>query len=158
MLSDYAGTNSFADRINQFTNFISSLFFSSPGGIVYNEIVSYQLDIPNNINYIGVILLVLMIISFIVNRKEKIAQLSFGWVVFSIVILFVIGWGMPENGLILYSLYFAWAYLILFFLLIKKIFKKEKIFKIIMSLSIVIMFLFSFRELLNIIAFAVKFY
>jgi hypothetical protein len=137
----------------------NSIFFSQPGKVVNEHTVpTYQLILPNEINYIGVIIFIIMIVSFVLNRKNIIAKLSFFWVLFSVVILFIIGWGMPENGLILYSLYFSWSYLLLYFLLIEKITKKETLFRIIMISTITVMFCFNFYELLKILFFAIKFY
>ena len=39
----------------------------------------------------------------------------------SIAILLLFGWGTAENGLILYSLYFGWAYFVLLFQLVERI-------------------------------------
>lgn len=159
----FSGNTMFVDRIFRFSNFVKSIFLGTEGyigGYPINgsTVPSYTLKMPTTINYIGVIIFVLLLISFVVNRKNKMAILSFLWMLFSIVILVIVGWGQPENGLILYSLYFSWAYLILYFLLIKKIFKKEKIFKIVIILSIMIMAIFNFKELFNIISFAIKYY
>ena len=68
---------------------------------------------------------------FIVNIKDKLNRISFYWVIFSFIILCVVGWGTLENGLILYALYFSWAIVILMYNLIKQIFNlinKEKAF------------------------------
>jgi len=46
------------------------------------------------------------------------------WLLFSVILLLIIGYGTDENGLILYSLYFMWAFLSLMVLLINKLFKK----------------------------------
>ena len=86
------------------------------------------------------------------------AKISFLWVLFSILVLVLIGWGQPENGLILYGLYFAWAYLILYFMFWKKILKNIKLFKIVMSFSIILMLIFNVIELLKILSFAIKVY
>lgn len=158
-LSEFAGKISIQDKIYRFTEFVNSIFFSSPGKIVNESTIpTYQLILPNKISYIGVVIFIVMIVSFVLNRKNKIAKLSFLWVLFSVVILFIIGWGMPENGLILYSLYFSWSYLLLYFLLIEKITKKETLFRIIMISTIAVMFCFNFYELLKILLFAIKFY
>ena len=37
------------------------------------------------------------------------------------IMLLILGWGTAENGLILYALYFGWAYLVLLFQLVEKI-------------------------------------
>ena len=46
------------------------------------------------------------------------------WVVFSVIMLLLFGWGTKENGLILYALYFGWAFLVLLFQLLEKIEEK----------------------------------
>ena len=77
---------------------------------------------PNNIFYKGSATNSILIrlddkIGRIRNRKTEevsvndvadiyMAKISFGWVLFSAIILLFIGWGTAENGLILYSLYF----------------------------------------------------
>ena len=106
----------------------------------------------------GIIILGLLIVSFIINRKEKIAQVSALWILYSFIILCLIGWGTKENGLILYSTYFAWAFYSLFILLIKKITKNKRAFSIIMIIIIGIMFIFTSKELINILKFALKYY
>ena len=147
------------EKMYKFIEFISSIFVGSNGyvmtGVGYP---AYRLSIPDKINYFGLIIFILIVISFILNRKNKIARLSFFWVLFSFIVLVLIGWGQKENGLILYSLYFSWAYLVLLYLLIKKIFIKEYIFKLAMIFIILLMAYFNFSEFIRIISFAIKYY
>ena len=63
--------------------------------------------------------------------------------VITIVVLLIIGWGTVENGLVLYSLYFAWAYLSLYFLFLKKILKKERFLQIVIIIRCIIMLYFN---------------
>ena len=73
---------------------------------------------------LGVIILLLVIVSAIVNREKRSSLLAAGWVAFSAVLLLGMGWGTSENGLILYALYFGWAFLVLLFQLVEKIAEK----------------------------------
>jgi len=80
---------------------------------------SWQMEPVTKISFVGVAILLLTVISAAVNRKKRISKLSAMWVVFSFFTLFVLGWGTKENGLILYSLYFGWAFEVLVFELLE---------------------------------------
>ncbi len=155
-LTGFAKPLPIEEKFYQFSNFVSSIFFSSPGEIVNNEY--YRLKVFSSINIIGVILLAISVVSAFINRKDKMAKISFLWVVFSVIILLVVGWGTTENGLILYSLYFSWAYLSLIYMFLKKIFKNRKLFVAFLLIMICIMAVLNIKELINIIIFAVKYY
>ena len=130
----------FIDRFRQYTHFIANCFVSI-NAVGIDDV--WRIKILETINFEGIIILILSIISFIVNRKDKLNRISFFWVIFSFIILCGIGWGTLENGLILYALYFSWALVILIYNLIKQIFKvinKEKTFYIfIIILSIILL-------------------
>ena len=150
---------SFVDKFKQFLFFVRSIFIAPDGGKILfkNGYICYRLNEISFISFVGIIILVLCFISFIVNRKKVFAVISFLWIIFSFVILCVIGWGTQENGLILYSLYFFWAYISLIYLLIDKI-KNKRIRVLIYSLLILIMLIFNLREFFNIFNFAIKYY
>lgn len=149
----------FKSKVFQFTSFIKGIFIANPGKIdmIYNH-PSYQLMQFESISIIGIIILILCILGYIMNKKMKFAKISILWILFSIVVLLLIGWGTAENGLILYGLYFSWAYLTLYFLFFKKIFKKDKLFIATILLSCIIMLYFNVNEFLEILKFAFKFY
>jgi len=144
----------------QFSHFVEGLFLVLPGKVSYSAsgVVSYKLELVESISIIGIIIMVLMFISFILNRKNRFAIISFIWVLFSFVILGVVGWGTVENGLILYSLYFAWAYYSLFYLLVKKIFKNSKICNFVLVFCSLVIFSFAIIEMFNVLKFAFMFY
>ena len=123
-LSQFTGrTISLTDKIYQYITFVENCFFPPAAGIdstTYDHI-SWQLKPINTISFVGLAIIVLVFISAILNRKKTSSLLSIGWVAFSFVILVILGWGTKENGLILYSLYFGWAFLVLIFQLIEKI-------------------------------------
>ena len=39
------------------------------------------------------------------------SKICFAWVLFSVVLLAIVGYGASENGFILYSYYFSWAFI-----------------------------------------------
>lgn len=96
-------------------------------GIFWQAYTAYLVPEVFKANVLGIVILVLCAVSTIVNRKDKLAQFSFFWCVFTFIVTCVIGWG--EDGQVsdvktfclqLYSLYFGWAYFVLLVLLVKK--------------------------------------
>ena len=155
-MTNYAGEQTLIEKFYKYTTFVESLFKVPMGHVEeflgYN---AYRLPIPTTISIFGLVILGIVLLSFILNRKEKIAWISILWVIFSIIILCFVGWGTVENGLILYSLYFAWAFYLLIYMLIKKLIHNKKVFSIIMIILIGTMFIFTSKELLNIFSQAV---
>lgn len=146
------------ERIYQFSNFVKGIFLSSSGSLKEIGHTSYQLLESNSIDIIGIIILALMVISFILNRKNKMALISFLWVLFSVILLCLIGWGTAENGLVLYSLYFAWSYLVLYYLLLRKLFKKENLFRVFYYSSVIVMGICGIGELFNLLGVMINYY
>lgn len=114
---------SFSNKIFQFTAFVRNCFLAPNAGVNFTAVehISWQLKIATTIDYVGVILLILAIISAFVNKSHKSSLLAAAWAGFSVIMLLVLGWGTKENGLILYSLYFGWSFFVLLFQLIEKI-------------------------------------
>ncbi len=113
-----------SDRIFQFTGFVHDCFLAPAASIGEYTLtpvhhISWMLDPVEQINGIGLMLILLCLISFIIHRNERLAHIAAYWIVFSMVLLIGLGWGTQENGLILYTLYFGWAFYVLLFLLLK---------------------------------------
>lgn len=90
-----------------------------------------------SLSLIGCIIIIIAVLGFILNRKDCFSKICFTWSVFSFILLFLLGWGTNENGLILYTFYFGWAFLCLGFQLFEKILKnKTKLKNIILSIGI----------------------
>lgn len=159
-LMGYSGVNlTFIDKLQQFLYFIRSIFIAPSGQIVLiDDSLRYQLINIDFFSIIGGLILLICIISYIINRKNHMALISFLWVVFSFLVLCLFGWGTQENGLILYSLYFAWAYIILIYLFIDKIIKNNMFKYIVIIILCFIMLIFNFNEFYNIIKFCFNYY
>ena len=123
----------FAARFFQFINFVA-LCFSAPETVitaapplllpympVSDAFISWQLAPVTALNIQGLVLIIIAAIGFLLNRKEPFARLCFFWILFSFFLLCIIGWGAAENGMILYTLYFGWAYFCLILLAVEKI-------------------------------------
>ena len=111
------------DKLFQYTEFVKNCFALPVAGVntSMKGFASWQLAPVTAINWVGVGLLLLTAVSAVWNWKNKSSRMAALWVGFSVVMLFVLGWGTAENGLILYSLYFGWAFLVLLFQLVERI-------------------------------------
>lgn len=126
------------DKVFQYTEFIRDCIAAPNAGVdptAWGHI-SWQLNKPTGINFIGVAILLLAVVSAIWNREKKSSLIAIGWVGFSAVILLLLGWGTTENGLVLYTLYFGWAFLMLLFQLVEKLESKLNTRFILPALSI----------------------
>lgn len=154
---------SFGEKISQYTSFIRNLFLAPSAGIsnASESYVTWQLNAPAGLNHIGVILLILVVVSAVVNRFKNSSRLAAAWVAFSFVILVLFGWGTAENGLILYSLYFGWAYMVLLFQFAEKIERALKVPFLIPLLSItgvVILAAVNIPAMMEMLDFAIRYY
>ncbi|MBQ6494976.1 MAG: haloacid dehalogenase-like hydrolase [Bacilli bacterium] len=148
----------FGDRLLQFLYFVRSMFLAPATKIIFfNEVHRYWLEKVNIVSFIGIVILLLCLVSFIINRRKKFAIVSFLWILFSFLILCIFGWGTKENGLILYSLYFFWAYCSLIIMLLDKI-KNKRIKYVLYIIIIVFMLCSNINGLIDIIKFGIKYY
>lgn len=108
-------------RVLQYVSFVSDCFLAPKAALAPNAdaLTSWQLETVSSVNRIGVCILVLCALGFVLNHKNVMARICAVWVGFSFVVLCLVGWGTAENGLILYSLYFGWAFCVLLYLLVR---------------------------------------
>lgn len=145
------------DKLYQYISFIASSFFAPDAGVNSSAsgYISWQLNPVTSINLIGLVILLLVILSAVLNRDKKCSRIAIGWVAFSAVTLFALGWGTIENGLILYTLYFGWAFMLLLFQLVKKIADKLNLkflvpaFSIVFALALSVVNIPAIMEMLN---------
>lgn len=153
----------FIEKIYQYTEFVKNCFAAPDAGVNTTALdhSAWSLDIVVGINLVGVFLLVLSIFSAIWNRDKKSSLLALYWIVFSFIMLVVLGWGAQENGLTLYSLYFGWAFIVLLFQLVEKIEDKLKIkflIPIITAFTVVALLAINIPAIMEMIDFAITYY
>ena len=121
-LGGFAGKKlTMLDKIFQYTQFARNCFLAPEAGAQVNSFgfLSWQMAPVTKVSAAGVALVLLVIVSVVLNRRKKSALLFGGWAGFSVAVLLVLGWGTAENGLLLYALYFGWAFLALLFQLVQ---------------------------------------
>lgn len=162
LLNSYGGKSiDFSNKLLQYINFVSlCLFRPDEAGISYsNGYATWQLGNITTINIKGIVIFLLSIVGFILNNKKPFARICIGWIFFSFLILCLIGWGTSENGLIIYTLYFSWAFVSLIILGFEKILPKHPVIKYILYTVIFITLLWvNSKGILEIIHFGLDKY
>lgn len=149
------------DQWMQFTNFISSCFIKPTTIINLPQYTypSYQLSNVTEINRLGVVILCVCILGFILNWKKPIIKVCFSWLLYSILILVVIGLGAPENGMVLYGIYFGWSFLVLFFMAIQTLLSRwPKVQHFIYTLICLCLASINIPGILDLIYFGIQYY
>lgn len=105
------------EKLLQYTVFPACCFTAPAAQIIQNpwSRISWQLVPAESVHWAGVVILLLCAVSVFLNRKQRSTQACAGWICFSFLILIGLGWGTQENGLILYALYFGWAFWVLLY-------------------------------------------
>lgn len=111
-----------SEKALQFLNFVGMTIVRPFKTVVVDHggTPSFQLAAATAANPLGIVALALAISGFLANHRNRLARVGMGWIAFSFVLLCLVGWGTAENGLVLYSLYFSWAYIALVILLVEK--------------------------------------
>ncbi len=146
------------DKLKVFSHFVCWLFVAPQATVVMSSTgnPTFSANIPTTLNWIGIFITLLCGVSFIVNRKQKLIQISFAAVAFSFVLCGIIGWAMTEAWL--YAILFSWAYLILICALIKRVVPVRKYQNAIAVLILFFMLSVNLVELYRLILFCVKNY
>jgi hypothetical protein len=167
--TDYTEANptqmplTFFNKLCQFTEFVKNCFAVPDAGISldFKPFPSWQLHPVTGLNWVGIGILVLCFVSFVWNRKNRSSRVAAFWVAFSAGMLLVLGWGTAENGLILYALYFGWAYLALLFQLAEKLESKLRIRHLTLICGIAAsagLLVLNIPAILEMIRFAIEYY
>lgn len=129
MLKQFTGEEvSFTNRLQQFTMFVRSCFVAPPSELNWQvrQDYSWQQVPVEAISVAGILLFVLAVLGFVLNYEKLLYKICMFWVVCSFMVLCVLGWGTAENGLILYTLYYGFAYWILVYGFFDKVLEKFK--------------------------------
>ena len=118
----------FLARLMQYVRFVSSCFVAPAARMLRfeNGFAAYEQLEVTSWSVGGFAVLAAAIAGFLLNRKSVYARICAAWVACSFLLLCVLGWGTSENGLVLYTLYFDWAFVSLLLLLINRVFAKVR--------------------------------
>jgi hypothetical protein len=126
-LLQFAGNKlPFLARLMQYVHFAASCFVAPAAQVFHYDsgmAVYHQLEVTGW-SVGGFVVLAAAVAGFLLNRTSVFARICAAWVACSFLLLCVLGWGTSENGLVLYTLYFGWAFVSLILLLIDRLFRK----------------------------------
>lgn len=163
-LSTFTGkTVTLSDKIYQYTEFVRNCYIAPNASIRITNTnhISWQMNTVESISYVGIVIFLLAVGSAIWNRDKKSSLLAAGWVGFSVIMLLGLGWGTSENGLILYALYFGWAFFVLLFQLVEKIEYKLNIkylLPVVTGITVVVLLLVNIPAIIEMICFGISYY
>ncbi|NLK39206.1 MAG: hypothetical protein GX303_03005 [Clostridiales bacterium] len=82
---------------------------------------SWVMAIPDFYSIIGIVLLVLVLLGFVANYKDRLAQVAFAGVLASFFFVFIKALNINENAVVLNTLFFAWAFVTLMIMAVDKL-------------------------------------
>ncbi len=103
---------SLLDKLRQYTWFVRSCF-AAPEAVLESDrhgYITWQQAPVDGFSLWGALLLALCCAGFWLCRRQRLAQIAGGWGLCSLALLGIIGYGAVENGMVLYTLYFGWAW------------------------------------------------
>ncbi|NLI55018.1 MAG: hypothetical protein GX417_11975 [Clostridiales bacterium] len=148
-------------RLLQYLNFAATCFVRPGAGVDFTTFshVSFQLNPAESVNLLGVAVLLAAAAGAALGARKKIIRLSACWAAFSFLLLCVVGWGTSENGLVLYTLYFSWAFAILIYEFLQRLLRRWNTARIVILAALVVLLVCvnssGMRELMR---FAVTYY
>ena len=165
------------EHINMYTNFLQNTIIA-PETEVTETIFARQILTLNNLQYhlvayspnlnqanntnvniFGIAVLIIVFLGFILNKKDSFSKICFAWVLFSIVLLVIFGYGAFENGFILYAYYFSWAFVCLLFKFFETVLQKwPKVKNTIYALAIIPVAVINFYGIYQLIEFGLQYY
>ena len=161
-IASFAGkTVPIGDRAVQFFSFVAACFARPAAAVDLTTYThpSYQLLPVAGLQWAGVALFALAAVSAVLSWRERSLRVCSLWVAFSAVLLFVVGWGAAENGMVLYTLYFYWAYAALLYRLLLRVFRKNNVLRYaVVAAVLCLLVAVNAAGMLDLIRFATQYY
>lgn len=154
-------TVGFGTRAMQFFNFLESCFAPPAAGVDLTTFshASYQLLAATSVNWFGVAILLIAAINTVLQWRDKAVRVSALWAGFSVLLLLVVGWGASENGMVLYTLYFFWAFAALLYTLVQRVVQRSPALRYaIVSAGIAALACVNILGMVDLIRFAITYY
>lgn len=149
------------DRLLQYLSFVSACLVRPAAGADFTTFshVSFQLGAVTSVNVLGAAVLILAAAGTALGFRKKIVRLSACWAAFSFLILCVAGWGTSENGLVLYTLYFSWAFVVLLFELVRRLLRRRDALRTVcLAAAAVLLVCVNYGGMRELVGFAVQYY
>lgn len=122
MVNFTSATLTIPEKFYQYFCFVSDCLFAPPSHELDKYgYPSWWFEDTNLLFFIGIAIFAIVLVSFVLNRKQRFARIALAWIVFSVLLLAIVGFGTGEGCLALYSLYFGWPFIVLLFMLFNKL-------------------------------------
>jgi hypothetical protein len=148
-------------KLMQYVNFVSATLAAPASQMdfeTYNH-VSWQMCPVTNWQWSGILVLLLAVLGVAVRPKDRFSRICGAWMGFSLLLLGLIGWGTIDNGLLLYSLYFGWAFVAMSFQLIDRLFARVRPLKLaVLVAAVLVIGAINVTALKAVLVFATQFY
>ena len=147
-----------------YSHFVSGCFIAPDASVkpsLFFGDMSWQLNEANTFNYFSLAIVIIALLGFIFTKQSRISRISVLWICYSVVLLCIIGWGSYENGMILYALYFGWAYFVLIFQFIKRIAdmtKRRFSLPVLIGVLSIVLLSLNYKGIIDIMKFAFSYY
>ncbi|MDD6023850.1 MAG: hypothetical protein PUC06_06405 [Oscillospiraceae bacterium] len=148
-------------KLMQFVNFVGACLVAPASHIDFDTYshVSWQMLPVTDWNPLGILFICGAILGVLCKPRERFSWICAGWMAFSLLLLGIVGWGTIDNGLMLYTLYFGWAYTTMVFQLVVQIFDRVPAVKIlVLGLLILVLTLVNINALKEVILFGTEFF
>lgn len=97
---------SFSEKVISTTKLVQSAIFGIPSKMVENN--KYWWDkLESNISCLSILMIILIIVGAIKNRKDIFARISMIWSIFAVILFVIFNWSTHESPL--FNIYFSWA-------------------------------------------------
>ena len=149
------------DRAMQFFSFVSACFTrpAAATNLTTFTHASFQMLPVTGLHWVGIALFALAAVSAVLHWSERSLRACSLWVAFSVLLLFVAGWGATENGMVLYTLYFFWAYAALLYRLLLRVFRKSNALRYaVIAIVLCVLIAVNAFGMLDLIRFAMQYY
>lgn len=141
-------------KLMQYVNFAGACVAAPPSGVDFTTYrhVSWQMLPVTGWSSRGIVVILMTLGGIILSWKSRFTKLSAVWLGFSFLLLGLVGWGTIDNGLMLYSLYFGWAFVAMIFQFISRLLERVRPVKLavllVLLLAVGVYNVYALREVL----------
>lgn len=158
-LMRYAEHVGLVNKMRQFLYFVRSCFIGpSSYSTTWQELPVIRMSEITGTSIVGVLLVIAVFIAIFINRKDVFAKMCLTWVLFSVVLLVIIGFNAATNDYFLFVHYFGWAFASLLLMGLSKIVKRDAAFNALIYALSGIMVVYNSIYFAKLINFAIKNY
>lgn len=161
-LMSYAGEINFLDKLKQYLYFVRSCFLGPASSITiwdaWDGGAVFRMNVVEGYNRVGILILVIILLSWLFLNKDIFINICFTWVGFSVLLMVGLGYCAASNDMFLFVHYFGWAMGSLLLIGISKLFKNDRDFEIIVYGISILMFIYNCSYFKMLIEFATIYY